>query len=77
MNYKIILVALLIISLTSCQSNKNISVNNTYDWNNGKCLECNGELIYDRTGSKEHYICSECGKEYTFDKIMSKKEESE
>lgn len=44
-----------------------------YDWNNGQCSYCGGTLIWDSTGSKEHYICKICGKEYTFDKVMSKK----
>ena len=67
---KYILIVLVALILISCGS-KSTTV--SYDWNNGHCSECGGELKYSGTGSKEHYTCEECGKEYTFDKVMSKK----
>ena len=66
----LILVIFVALALVSCKHSSNTQ---TYDWNNGYCSECGGELIYKATGSKEHYICENCGKEYTFDKVMSKK----
>lgn len=46
-----------------------------YEWNDGYCSDCGGELIWDSVGSKNHYICNKCGKEYSFDKVMNKKKE--
>ena len=74
MRHELYLLAILIVMLlAACKPETNNY--ETYDWNGGYCDECGGHLIYDRTGSKEHYICEKCGKEFTFDKVMSKKEE--
>ena len=75
MKYRIILLVMIIISLVACKPDTNKPEEKEYDWNNGVCSECGGELIYSATGNKEHYICEKCGKEYTFNKVMSKKEE--
>lgn len=71
MKLKIILLVMLSLLLVGCEPNDNKS--SEYEWNNGICSVCGGELRYSRTGSKEHYICETCGKEYTFDRIMSRK----
>ena len=47
--------------------------NNSYHWNNGHCEIDGGRLDYVGTGNKEHYRCEICGKEYTFDQVMSYK----
>lgn len=74
MRHELYLLAILIVMLlAACKPETNNY--ETYDWNGGYCDECGGHLIYDRTGSKEHYICEKCGKEFTFDKVMNKKEE--
>ena len=62
---------LLLVSLLLVSCGKHVAIEEPkYEWNNGYCSECHGRLDYDKTGSKEHYICERCGKEYTFDKIM-------
>lgn len=45
------------------------------DWNDGYCSDCGGELIWDSVGSRNHYVCNKCGKEYSFDKVMDKTKE--
>lgn len=75
MRHKIILLVMLLILLVACGPVKNELKEKRYDWNGGTCSECGGELKYSGTGNKEHYICEKCGKEYTFNKVMSKKEE--
>ena len=59
-----------IIFLTAC-GDAAPAVHN--EWNNGICVECGGQLIYHGTGSKEHYVCEKCQKEYTFDELMVRK----
>ena len=68
--YLLVLAALLVFS--SCGETVTTETK-VYDWNNGRCSYCGGTLVWDSTGSKEHYKCEICGKEYTFDKVMSKK----
>ena len=67
----IFVLLILLFVISSCPQSEYLS--ETYDWNNGHCIECGGELKYSGTGSKEHYTCEECGKEVTFDKVMNKK----
>jgi hypothetical protein len=73
MKLKLILLVMLSLLLIGCKSDE--SESSDHQWNNGICLECGGELKYSRTGNKEHYVCESCGKEYVFDKIMSKKKD--
>ncbi len=42
-----------------------------FNWNNGYCELDNGRLRYDSVGSKYHYKCEICGKDYTFNRAMS------
>lgn len=44
-----------------------------YDWNNGRCIYDNTKLEYLKTGSKEHYVCPTCKREFRFDSIGSYK----
>lgn len=64
--YLVLLASLLVGCGTTNATNK------SYDWNGGHCSECGGVLMYESTGSKNHYICNSCGKEYTFDKVEKK-----
>ena len=41
-----------------------------YEWNGGYCIEDGGRLNYISTGSKTHYQCDICGKEYTFEGVQ-------
>ena len=72
MKTKIILLVMLSLLLVGCEPNKNQTTDES-EWNNGICSDCGGELRYTKTGSKEHYICEKCGKEYTFDRVMSRR----
>ena len=67
-----LLTLLLLLVFSSCGSTVTTETEE-YSWNNGHCSYCNGYLEWSSTGKKEHYICEQCGKEYTFDKVMSKK----
>lgn len=51
----------------------NTIVTSEDDWNNGLCKYDNTKLEYSKTGSKEHYICPTCGKEYVFNSVKSYK----
>ncbi len=73
MKHRIILLVLAALLVFSSCGVTEPTETKTYNWNNGRCEECNGELIWDSSGSKEHYICKRCGKEYTFDGVYSKK----
>lgn len=42
-----------------------------YNWNNGYCEVDGGRLRYIKVGSKYHYECELCGREYIFDSVMS------
>ena len=66
---RIIVMIIVITLLTAC--GRQVQEEH-FEWNNGKCSECGGELIWQGTGSKEHYKCKRCGKEYRFDKVMDK-----
>ena len=52
------------------KNDNNIVINEEYEWNGGHCIEDGGKLKYVKTGSKNHYVCEICDKEYVFDKIM-------
>lgn len=67
------IITLFVIPLLLLACTKHSTTIKEYDWNDGYCSECGGVLRYSATGSKEHYICEECGQEYTFDRVMSKK----
>lgn len=41
-----------------------------YEWNGGRCVEDGGRLNYISVGSKYHYRCEICGKEYVFGGIQ-------
>lgn len=72
MNRPVAVLALLAISalLVGCRPNQN-DVNAEYnDWNGGYCKDDGSRLEYIEAGSKYHYRCSTCGKEYTFSKLM-------
>ncbi len=44
-----------------------------FNWNRGYCELDGGRLNYVSVGSKYHYKCEICGKEYRFDKVMPRK----
>ncbi len=58
--------------LMSLQKNTNVKYEEP-NWNEGYCELDGGRLNYVSVGSKYHYKCEICGKEYLFDKIMSRK----
>lgn len=43
------------------------------NWNNGYCELDGGRLDYISVNSKYHYKCEICGKDYKFDRVMSRK----
>lgn len=44
-----------------------------YNWNNGYCEIDGGRLNYKSVGSKYHYECEICHKDYTFDSVMTRR----
>lgn len=44
-----------------------------FNWNNGYCELDGGRLDYISVSSKYHYKCEICGKDYKFDRVMSRK----
>lgn len=68
-------ISLLIVcsSLVAC-GNTTPPKQEVYKWNGGYCVEDNGRLEYVDVGSKYHYRCSICGKDYTFNEAGKYKE---
>lgn len=52
---------------------KETLIKETFNWNNGYCELDGGRLNYISVGSRYRYKCEICGKEYLFDKVMSRK----
>lgn len=68
-----IIAIFLLILLAACKDIKEDVEVEHYNWNNGYCELDGGRLVYDTVGSKYHYKCEKCGKEYIFDGVMSHK----
>ena len=69
---KLYLLVMVFVFFVACGTTKK-EPPKVYHWNGGHCEECGGELMWDSTGNKEHYICNRCGKEYTFDGVKKKR----
>lgn len=69
----LIIILFLLFLLTFCKSSDCVANEKQSNWNNGYCELDGGRLIFDSVGSKYHYKCEICGKDYTFDKVMSYK----
>ena len=55
--------------LVCCESTNEEIEPEHFNWNGGYCELDGGRLSYLKTGSKEHYKCEICGKEYVFDEV--------
>lgn len=69
----IIIIFILLLFISNLKFDKTISTQENDVWNHGHCSLDGGRLNYIGSGSKEHYKCEICGKEYTFDRVMTYK----
>ena len=69
----IILIFIFFLFITCHQSVKSKAPLENDNWNHGYCELDGGRLNYVSVASKYHYKCEICGKEYRFDKVMSRK----
>ena len=73
---RVIIIIIFILFLSIISISEYLKHNNVikpqvqYEWNNGHCSIDGGRLQYIGTGSKYHYKCEICGKEYTFEGVQ-------
>jgi len=49
----------------------NVINDKSIEWNSGYCVDDGTRLIYESCGSKYHYSCPKCNKEFVFDEIQT------
>lgn len=57
----------LLFLLVNCKKLEQENEEIYHEWNGGKCVNDGGRLNYVSTGSKYHYRCEICDKEYVFE----------
>ena len=70
----IIIIIFLVFLLVNVNSSHKEKETELYNWNNGYCELDGGRLNFVSVGSKYHYECEICHKEYIFDEIQIYKE---